>query len=202
MLTQLSTVKARLGITEFDVQYDSLLTNAIAAISARFDHETNRTLARTVAGTEEFPIEATEILPACYPIESVTRFEIKATEAEGWVEQTGVNYLIRRKCVISFHSPLSASQSSISYLPAPIARVTYTGGYVLPGTTPGVGQIALPDDLEQAAVEQVASWFENRDKLGLVRQWLHQGTYEQLAQLDLLLPVQSVLQCYKRWGGA
>ena len=38
-----------------------------------------------------------------------------------------------------------------------VARVTYTGGYVLPGATPGAGQAALPADLEWAAVEQVAA---------------------------------------------
>ena len=40
--------------------------------------------------------------------------------------------------------------------------MTLTGGYVLPGTTPSAGQTALPDDLEQAAVEQVAYWFQKQ----------------------------------------
>jgi hypothetical protein len=47
MLTQLSTLKARLSIPGTDTTHDSLLTAAIAAASARFDRETNRTLART-----------------------------------------------------------------------------------------------------------------------------------------------------------
>jgi hypothetical protein len=34
---------------------------------------------------------------------------------------------------------------------AGLGRVTYTGGYVLPGASPGAGQTALPDDLESAA---------------------------------------------------
>ena len=33
MLTTLSTLKSRLAIDAFDLQYDSLLTNAITAIS-------------------------------------------------------------------------------------------------------------------------------------------------------------------------
>ncbi len=48
MLTQLSTVKSRLGLTEFDVKDDALLTNALNAVSARFDKESNRTLAHTI----------------------------------------------------------------------------------------------------------------------------------------------------------
>ena len=70
----------------------------------------------------------------------------------------------------------------------------------VPGDTPGVGQVPLPDDLEQAAVEQVAYWYRNRDKLGLLRSWPHQGTYETFAQLDLLLEVKSVLRKYECWS--
>jgi hypothetical protein len=43
MLTQLTTIKTRLAINAFDLQYDAILTNAINAISFRFDNETNRT---------------------------------------------------------------------------------------------------------------------------------------------------------------
>jgi hypothetical protein len=52
-----------------------------------------------------------------------------------------------------------------------------SSGYVMPGTSPGAGQTALPSDLEQAAVEQVAYWFQNRDKLGPLRHWPHQYFY-------------------------
>src|SRR5712691_9894560 len=101
MLTQLSTVKSRLALVVTD--YDGILTNAI---SARFDKETNRTLARTTTATLEFDAADTEILPPCYPIESVTKFELKSNETDGWSEQTAVEYLIRRQCVISLISTL------------------------------------------------------------------------------------------------
>src|SRR5438034_7822709 len=103
MLTQLSTVKSRLALTVTD--YDDLLTSAIKAVSDRFDKECNRNLARSVAATHEFAANDTEILPPCYPVEAVTKFELKANETDGWVEQTGVEYLIRRQCVISLSIP-------------------------------------------------------------------------------------------------
>src|SRR5439155_19120654 len=118
----------------------------------------------------------------------------KTNETDGWIEQTGVEFLIRRQCVISLASPLSTLQSALC-----IARIQYTGGYVLPGTTPGAGQAALPDDLEQAAVEQVAAWFQHRDHLGPVRTWPHDGTFEAFTQADLLLEVKAVLRKYERW---
>jgi len=193
MLTQLSTVKSRLALTVTD--YDGLLTSAIKAVSNRFDKETKRTLARSTGLTDEFDSATTEVAVSCYPIEAVTKFELKPNETDGWSEQTGVQYLIRRACVISLLSPLYLLPSSST--PA-LARVTYTGGYVLPGTTPSAGQTALPDDLEQAAVEQVAWWFRNRDNTGLIRTWPHDGTYEAFLQSDLLLEVKAVLKKYQR----
>src|SRR6266702_973842 len=189
MLTPLSTIKSRLALTVTD--YDGILTNAIRAVSARFDKETNRNLSRTTTATHEFDATDSEVLPPCYPVESVTKFEIKSNETDGWSEQTGIEYLLRRNCVLSLRSPLGASRQ--------LGRITYTGGYVLPGTTPSAGQTALPDDLEQAAVEQVAYWFRNRDKSGLVRSWPHGGTYEAFAQSDLLLEVRAVLKKYERF---
>ena len=191
MLTQLTTIKSRLAILDTDTTYDGLLTNAIKAVSARFDNECNRKLGRVANTTFEFSAEELELRPPCYPIESISKFELKSTETEGWNEQAGVDFLVRGQCVLSLASPLGTYRQQ--------ARVTYTGGYVLPGTIPGAGQTALPDDLEQAAVEQVAYWYSHRDKLGLVRLWPHDGTYETFTQLDLLPEVRAVLGKHERW---
>jgi hypothetical protein len=193
MLTTLPTLKTRLALDEFNVQFDSLLTSAIKAISVRFDKETNRTLARTTDAIHEFCADETEILVPCYPLETVTKFELKSTESEGWVEQTGIDFLIRRSCIISLLSPISCLRS-----PA-LARVTYTGGYLLPGSADVPSATRLPDDLEQAAVEQVAFWFQTRDKLGLNTIWPHAGTYEKFIQSDLLPNVRATILRYERW---
>src|SRR5262245_1055259 len=170
MLTQLATVKARLEIAPATTTYDDLLTAAIEAVSARFDRNCGRTLARGIGATQEFGAADTEIITVRYPIETVTQFELKSSEEDGWVEQKGVSSLILQSCNVSLTSHLSLLPQALT---PQIARVTYTGGYVLPGTTPGAGQTALPDDLESAAVEQVAAWFQQRDKLGLIRNWFH-----------------------------
>src|SRR6476661_4119610 len=107
MLSTISTLKSRLAVPDTDPQHDDLLTSVLEALSARFDNETGRTLARTVNTTFEFDPANTEICIPCYPIESVSKFELKTTEAEGWVEQTGIDYLIRNGCIISLPSPLS-----------------------------------------------------------------------------------------------
>ncbi len=205
MLTQLATVKARLAIPDIDPQYDTILTNTIKSVSARFDRECHRTLARTVDATEEFPLEAMEIAPACYPIESVAKFETRSSAAQEWVEQPPPDYFIRCACVISLASPVvlhSFSGGGSAFMSRALARVTYTGGYVLPGTDPSPPvppATPLPSDLEQAAVEQVAYWFQNRDNLGLLTLWPKGGTFQRFADPDLLPGVRSVLASYTRW---
>ena len=194
MLSTLPSLKARLSIPDTDPQHDDLLTSVLEALSARFDKETNRTLARTVNATFEFDPVSTEICPGCYPIESVSKLELKTTEAEGWVEQTGIDYLIRNGCVISLPSPLSTMNSQPS-----TCRVTYTGGYVLPGNTPSAGQTPLPSDLEQACIEQAAAWFLRRDMVGLDTSWPKGGILQRFSKLDLLLHVEQVISRYRRW---
>ena len=115
MLTQLATVKARLGIAPADTSNDDLLTRTIEAVSARFDRECNRTFARGAGVTQEFRATNREIIAQCYPIETVTKFELKTDESEGWVEQTGVSYLVRQACIISLSTPLSRSALAMAF---------------------------------------------------------------------------------------
>jgi hypothetical protein len=189
LLTQLTTIKNRLGIT--DTTDDTLLTNLIKFASGRFERDCHRLLERTANAVEEFSADATEIRVARFPIESVSQFHLKDNETDGWQLQSDVDYLVRRACVISLGGALGTQTQQ--------AKVTYTGGYVLPGTTPGSGQTALPDELEQACVEQVAYWYQNRHRLGLLSVPADGRTFYQLAKVDLLPNVASVLATYERW---
>src|SRR5580765_1837883 len=96
MLSTLSALKSRLNIADTDITHDDLLTAALEAVSTRFERECNRTFARTENATYEFDPSDVEIIPDLYPIESVSAFHLKQSETEGWLEQTDVNYLIRR----------------------------------------------------------------------------------------------------------
>ena len=189
LLAQLSTVKNRLRIT--DAADDTLLTNFIESASARFDAECHRSFERVVNAVEEFSGDVTEIRVARYPIEAVSQFHLKENETDGWVLQSDVDYVIRRSCVISLGAAFGSERQQ--------AKVAYTGGYVLPGSAPGAGQTALPDDLEHACVEQVAYWYQNRDRLGLLSVPAEGRTFYQLAKIDLLPQVASVLKTYERW---
>jgi hypothetical protein len=193
MLTTLAKLKTRLSIVDTDVTHDDLLNAALDAVSTRFDQECNRTFARTENATYEFDPSDVEIVPPIYPLESVSKFELKQSESGGWLEQTDVEFAIRRACIISLETSFV-----ITHSPLGIARVTYTGGYVLPGTDPAPGQTALPSDLEHAAVEQAAAWYQNKDHLGLEVYWGYHSAYSKFSRLSLLSSVAATLATYKR----
>jgi hypothetical protein len=191
MLTQLSTVKARLGIDPSDIKDDELVTRMIEAMSARFDKECNRQFAREVNAEQEFWDGQAEILLLRYPVETVTRFEVKTDETEGWVVQPMPRFLLRSHCVISLERPLAEGSG--------LGKVVYTGGYVLPGDTVGANQTRLPEDVEAAAVEMVAFWYQNRDRVGVLKEWPKGGIYQEFADIDLIPSVRAVLEGYVRW---
>jgi len=190
MITTLAKLKERLGIT--DALKDALLTQIIVGVGARFDDETQRTLARTAGATEEFRAERVVVFPRCYPIEIVTKLEAKCTEAEGWVEITNVDWLIHQSAVVRLDMPVGPAGT--------IARITYTGGYVMPGAVPGEGQTALPTILESAAVEQAAMWYQLQANIGVYRVEVAGGTYLELADRYWVPWVRTVLRRYRRWA--
>jgi hypothetical protein len=199
MLAQLSSLKTRLGIADADLSSDDTLNAFLSNLSARFDKETNRTLARTVDATFEFDPDDVEIIPPCYPIESVSKFELKQNETDGWSEITGVTYTIRRACVLSLDSSLNPQQPTLNTSRVAVARVTYTGGYVLPGDTADTGQTPLPSDIEQSVIEQAAAWYLRKDQVGLEIRWDKGGAYLRISQLPLLPQVQTVIAKHQRY---
>jgi hypothetical protein len=191
-LTQLSSIKGRLGIETFDTRDDGLLNNAIAGLSQRIGRECNRAFARVAGATFDFRADEIGIRVDRYPVEAVTSFAIKTTEAEGWVVQSPTpDYFISpARSVIELAGPMGSQRQ--------LGRVVFDGGYVLPGTTPDIGQTALPDDLEQAVVEQVAYWYQRRNQLGLVTVKGERESVQQFKSLDLLPNVQAVVRGYER----
>src|SRR6266481_10192218 len=192
MLTQLSSLKARLGLEIFDTTDDATLTNLLRHVSARFAAECNRNFDYGSGLTHEFRADQTNIVVDRPPIELVSQFDLKSSESEGWIVQSDVGYLLSpQKCVVELSEPLGSVRQ--------LGRVTYTGGYLLPGTAPTGNQIALPDDVEQACIEQVAYWYSRRTQLGLLSISSEAGIVQQVQSTDLLPQVRATLKHYERW---
>jgi len=192
MLTQLSTLKTRLGLELFDTTDDVTLTNLLRHVSARFAAECNRTFDYAAGVTFEFRADQVYIVVDRPPIELVSQFDLKSSESEGWIMQSGVEYLLSpQKSVVEFAQPLASVRQ--------LGRVRYTGGYILPGAIPSGNQIALPDDIEQACIEQVAYWYSRRTQLGLLSVSSDAGIVQQFQSTDLLPQVRATLNHYERW---
>jgi hypothetical protein len=193
MLTQLATIKARLGVEPFDTTDDNLLSNLLRHVSARFAAECNRVFDYGADLKYEFRADESSILVDRPPIESVSQFELKSSESEGWILQPDIDYLLSpRRALIELLVPLGC--------PSQLGRVTYTGGYILPGASPTGKQSPLPDDVEQACVEQVAYWYQRRSQLGLVSVSSDVGVIQRFQSSDLLPQVRAVLRHFERWA--
>jgi hypothetical protein len=196
MLTQLPTVLARLRMDDNDD--DAFLTRLIVAASGAAGQVCNRLFDRTENDVEEFRGDMVEIRPRCYPIEGVWSFDLKLNEATGWQPQPEAEYIIRKNCVVSLVNPL---WGGLGRGEPPQARMTYTGGYVLPGAAVADGQTALPGEVENAVIEQVVFWYQNRDRLGLKSVSGGGGGGAITMSPDTFLPqVTMILKQYTRWS--
>ncbi|MGB9602335.1 MAG: hypothetical protein ACP5MG_13315 [Verrucomicrobiia bacterium] len=214
MLARLSLLKERLGIPPYETANDRLLEYFIKLTSYRLEKECKRFFKRQENFGEEFSADESELLVSRYPIESVEGIQIKRSEQDGWETLSDLVYVVRHQCIVSLSRPAG------SYLEQ--LKLIYTGGYVLPGEVCGEGQTPLPDDIENACVEQAAYLFKNRERLGLVgfaglRSDFNQlfgssdsapqpegnsniRLFLQFEQIDLLPSVRAILLPYRRQG--
>ncbi len=189
MLTTLQTVKDRLRVP--DNADDDRLTNFIKLASAQIERWCNRTFGRTEDAVQEFQADFVDVPVAIYPIEVVSGVDVFYGQREGWQPQQNYDFEIRDGCVVHFYGRLATQRHQ--------ARLTYTGGYVLPGATPGDGQVALPDEIEQACVEQVAWLYQAKDRLGVTGVSGDGGSISQFAAADLLPIVKNLLLKHRRF---
>jgi len=103
-----------------------------------------------------------------------------------WAVEAEVDFLVRQGCLVSVAVPLGNAAQRI--------RVTYTGGYVMPGTTPGEGETALPSMLTGACVEQTAFWFQQGEQVGRRTSGASGVSYQTLQDVDLLPGVRAGLR--------
>ncbi len=202
MLTTLPAIKSRLALDDSDVRDDALLTNFIALASARFENECNRKFGYAQNVADEFQGDETELRLSRYPLDEtqpitfqrLSTLNAQSSIAAGWQQVPEAEFVLRRGCVISLVSKIGRWQGQI--------RMTYSGGYLLPdavGPVPPPGVPSLPDDLQFAAVEQIAYWYQNKDRLGIVTVTAEGGSLQQFPKLDLLPFVDYTLARYERW---
>lgn len=77
-------------------------------------------------------------------------------------------------------------------------RITYTGGYVDPGSSPTGSQVALPNDVIEACILQTLHDYRNRQAIGMNTVSMGDGSFAYLEKGGLLERVRNRLEPYVR----
>jgi len=80
---------------------------------------------------------------------------------------------------------------------APV-QIAYTAGYLQPGVTVADGEIALPEDIEQAVIDWCAYRYKERPNVTATQRRTAQGESTQTELLDAPPNVLLVIERYKR----
>jgi hypothetical protein len=190
MLTTLAKVKRRLGLPDSDLQYDTLLTDWIAAVTAGFERYCGRGLVREVDHEQRYEAHRMFVPLDLYPVEGATlAFELRSRGSISGALLASVPYgMSPAGSVVELDVPLGVQGQQVA--------MKYTGGYVPSGAVVGPGQYGMPADLENAATETVATWFMLKDRSGL-SSWSSAGFVGgKIVGGPLLASVEAVLKGY------
>ena len=168
-------------------------------VAAMFQVFCNRKFGSVVGDTFEIGADRYSLVVPRYPIEAISKVEVRYAISDGWVVQPGMpdNYLPEAG-LVQFCVPLGVWPNT--------ARVTYTGGYwwdtgeVTPDTMPE-GAWALPEDLRAAWVMQCRWFWERRSITDRAKAGFTDAIAEKgfaATEDDLLLSVRHVLDAYRR----
>jgi len=173
-LGNLSTLKTHLLTAALvsGTDYDTPIANLGKGVAALMEKRCNRVFGRVAADTFEFSADRSHIVLPRYPIEEITKVELRDTLTDGYVDQGAVNdnilNLSESAGLVRFNGIFGSSDSRI--------RLTYTGGYFFETLEPAdvgyptavpTGSTALPNDLFFAWLFQCEYVWSQRDKLGL-----------------------------------
>lgn len=204
MATQLCTlaqVNARLG--ESAAANTTILTPIIDAYSVviantigRYDKATGTNLMLRQSGRTEYHTgRLGELLPLeVFPVETITSVTLAPDRDfdSGTTLDADDDYRLDSRWGILLREGTTWS-TRVNAI-----RVVYTGGYVAPGDQVGEGQIALPLDLVEAAVQQVIFQFKTRQTPGVRTSELAEGATTFYDWRPLLPGVRDIIEDYRR----
>lgn len=171
----LTTLKAHLlgAALQPSIEFNDVIAVIGLGIAGMIENHCQRKFSRIVGETEIFPGDRREFLLTRFPIESVTKVEVKHTEASGW-EEHAVNEFVSTVDLATGILHTQAA-SDVGRHDAQV-RITYTGGFFWetkepsdPGypTAQPAGSAALAQALQLAWLMQCQEVWNKRDKLGL-----------------------------------
>lgn len=167
-LSNLATLKAFLlpASLRSGTDDDATITAVGLGVAGLIEGYCGRAFQRTVGAADVFAADRAQFLLSRFPVESVSKFELKSTEAAGFVEQTLATY---PRAIDLANGIVTLSGDAGDYFEQ--LRITYTGGYWWDtsedssGSLPS-GATALPKALQLAWLMQCQHVWSALDKVG------------------------------------
>ncbi len=196
MLCTIDDIKLRLGL---DSKSDAVLTRIAAGFTRRAETHCRRPLLITEDDVTEYYTGRGSLLQLRrYPVVAITsvkeclggNFDDAAARVEGLhyrLLNPGAN---NRGVLGSLWGSWAGGYDNI--------QVVYRGGFCAAGATPDDGEVALPDDLREAAIQQCSVIYKRRDDIGLSGVTFEGGGFQKFQSLQLLPDVLAVLDSYQR----
>ena len=189
-------IKDRLGISSSDTDHDTVIDRIIAGFAARANTLTGRHLIVTAADvTETYTGSHSRLRLKRYPIVSIT--SIIESWDYGFDETALVANTDYRRLAQGVEGFLYRMYSEWLAVPDGI-QIIYRGGYCAAGVSPTGDEVALPDDLREAAIIQCCFIFKRKDDIGLAGVSFDGGSFSKFEALKLLPEVKDTLNQYKR----
>jgi hypothetical protein len=181
--------------------FDATIAAIGKGVAGRMEKYCTRKFWRTAGDTYETNADRAMISLPRYPVEAVTKLEIRDDLATGWVDQGSVNSI-----ALNLNSAAGLLDLG-SYIGASFSRlrVTYTGGFWFPddGQTESdrpSGAAARPDDLYLAWLLQCERLWSVRDDLGVAVTGDKQVQFvsQTIASFELVPEVKEILNAHRR----
>jgi hypothetical protein len=196
MLCTIDDIKLRLGL---DSTHDALLTQLVAGFTRAADTFCNRVLLVTAADVTDYYTGGSPLLQLRrYPVVAISSIKeclgYNFDDVAPLVADTDYRLVNpgddNRGILLRLYVSWNGNWDGI--------QVKGRGGYCAAGVTPQTGEVALPDDLREAAIQQCSFLFKRRDDIGLSGVSFDGGSFDKSENLKLLPGVAATLTAYRR----
>jgi uncharacterized phiE125 gp8 family phage protein len=196
-LTTLANVKLWLPINTSNTNDDATIGRLITAVSQDFMRATNRPDLLQADYTEVHQGDgSTRMIVFHWPINAIASLTVAGNALLASADKIAVGYYFDAD--IDPERIWNIYLNGYTFVDGAAVALDYTAGYVQPGGTVETGEIALPEDIEQAVIDWCAYRYKNRPNVGVTARRTTEGESSQIEQLDAPPNVLQVIERYKR----
>ncbi len=196
-LTTLATLKQWLPINPTNPSDDVTLSRLITAVSMDFMRAIKRPDLLLDSYTEVHQGDGSSRLVAFHwPIVAVTGLAIAGTTVSSSADKIALGYYV--DVDIDPERIWQVYLNGYVFTDGAAVKLTYSAGYVQPGSDPTPGQITLPSDIEQAVIDWCGYRYKQRPNVGVTARRSTEGETSRLEQFDAPPNVLQVIERYER----